>query len=336
MNPNNENNGNLILDVLASSVAIANGAGEIVRSIFASGSLNINEKTGKNDLQTRADRSASDSILISFKRQYPHLNVVSEEGDALFNESVESSWIVTDKDPTVYETFQKKSLPDQYKKATMEDLTVWVDPLDGTKEYTEGHLDHVTVLIGIALGDQAVAGVIHQPYFNYKNSSEKLGRTIFAVLGAGVDGYNLYDKTQRFIKKDPPSESKIITTTRSHSTGLVGETIDVLKPTEILRVGGAGHKVLLLLDGLAHAYVFPTPGTKKWDTCAPEAILHAAGGKMTDIKGQATLYKKGSASVVNEWGCLATSKAEDHEEYVNSIPKELSDQVKDYFKNRKR
>ena len=53
-----------------------------------------------------------------------------------------------------------------------------------------------------------------------------------------------------------------------------------MKPTEVLKVGGSGHKVLLLIEGKAHAYVFPSPGCKKWDTCAPEAILHALGGKV--------------------------------------------------------
>ena len=32
----------------------------------------------------------------------------------------------------------------------------------------QGLLDHVTVLIGIAVGSEAVAGVIHQPYWNYQ------------------------------------------------------------------------------------------------------------------------------------------------------------------------
>ena len=59
----------------------------------------------------------------------------------------------------------EKSLPARLTGAGVEDLTVWVDPLDATKEYTEGHLDHVTVLIGIAFGDEAVAGVIHQPFY---------------------------------------------------------------------------------------------------------------------------------------------------------------------------
>jgi len=49
-----------------------------------------------------------------------------------------------------------------------------------------GLLDHVTVLIGIAVKGRAVAGVIYQPYHNYQaGSSATLGRTIWAVVGLG-------------------------------------------------------------------------------------------------------------------------------------------------------
>jgi 3'(2'), 5'-bisphosphate nucleotidase len=98
-------------------------------------------------------------------------------------------------------------------------------------------------------------------------------------------------------------------------------------------VGGSGHKVLLLIEGEAHAYVFPSPGCKKWDTCAPEAILHALGGKMTDIKGNFYEYHK-DVEVVDEWGILATANVADHEDYLSRIPQECKDQVKDYFKNK--
>ena len=96
---------------------------------------------------------------------------------------------------------------------------------------------------------------------------------------------------------------------------------------------GAGHKVLLLIEGKAHSYVFCSPGCKKWDTCAPEAILHSVGGKLTDIKGNDYEYHK-EVGFVNDWGTLATGKAEDHKDYLDRIPQECKDQVKDYFKNR--
>lgn len=108
-----------------------------------------------------------------------------------------------------------------------------MDPLDGTSEYTQGLLDHVTVLIGVAVGDRAVAGVIHQPYYNYKTQSENLGRTIWGIRGIGIGG---------FTPQNPP-EGRIVTTTRSHSDGIVKLAVDAMEPTEVLRVGGAGHKV---------------------------------------------------------------------------------------------
>ena len=40
-----------------------------------------------------------------------------------------------------------------------------------------------------------------------------------------------------------------------------------------LAIGGAGHKVILLMEGEANCYVMASPGCKKWDTCAPEGII---------------------------------------------------------------
>ena len=41
-----------------------------------------------------------------------------------------------------------------------------------------------------------------------------------------------------------------------------------------------------MMFGNADAYVFASKGCKKWDTCAPEAVLCAAGGELTDIHGE--------------------------------------------------
>merc|ERR1711915_101775 len=193
------------------------------------------------------------------------LTVVGEEGEQDLS-GVPDEWIVTKADSEAVKVF----CPEQFKSVTMKDLTVWVDPLDGTKEYTRGLLDHVTVLIGIAVGSEAVAGVIHQPYYNYKSQEPgaQIGRTFYGLVGSGVYGLT---------RVLPPSDKKIVTTTRSHGTGLVQDALDILKPDSVLKVGGAGHKVLLLMEGEATAYVLPSPGCKKWDTCAPEAILNAMG-----------------------------------------------------------
>lgn len=186
---------------------------------------------------------------------------------------------------------------------------MWVDPLDGTKEYTEGLLDHVTVLIGIAYRGTAIAGVINQPFYNYQmGTGASLGRTLWGVLGLGAFGFQL---------QEVPDGKRIITTTRSHSNKLVIDAVQAMEPHDVIRVGGAGNKIIQLVEGKASAYVFASPGCKKWDTCAPEAILHAVGGKLTDMHGNAYKYDA-NVQHMNSAGVLATLR--NHEYYLSRVP----------------
>ena len=111
-------------------------------------------------------------------------------------------------------------------------------------------LDHVTVLIGIAHKNQPVGGVIHQPYYNYQNNKEGLGRTLWGIPGVGVGGFKPIA---------PPEGKRLLVTTRSHMTPVVQQALEALKPDEILRVGGAGYKVsTYILHSLSiYIYIFP-------------------------------------------------------------------------------
>lgn len=230
--------------LLASSVTAATRAGKIVRDVMSQGELNIVDK-GKNDLQTEADRSAQRCICVSLAQQFPNVTIIGEEESS--NCEVPSDWVVTDMDQEVL----KLNLPSHLENIKDEDLCVWVDPLDGkevnssmilfiskfcflgTSEYTQGLVEHVTVLVGVAVGDEAIGGVIHQPYF--KNSENgTLGRTIWGIRDVGFGG---------FTPIEPPKDKRVITTTRSHCDSTVQAALDALEPDNILRVGGAGHKV---------------------------------------------------------------------------------------------
>lgn len=152
--------------------------------------------------------------------------------------------------------FLKNTCPESLASITENDLVIWVDPLDGTTEYTQGILECVTVLIGVSVKNRAIGGIIHQPY--YKHSDNRMGRTIWGLKGLGSSGFE---------QKPYTAGELIATTTRSHCNELVQKALDAIGPTKIHRVGGAGYKVLQLLEGDAHAYIFATPGCKKWDTC---------------------------------------------------------------------
>lgn len=82
-----------------------------------------------------------------------------------------SEWIITELDQSILAS----ECPAEFSTTPAEDIVVWVDPLDGTSEYTQGLLDHVTVLIGLAVNGKAVGGVIHQPYYNYKSDLTSQG-----------------------------------------------------------------------------------------------------------------------------------------------------------------
>ncbi|XP_063981836.1 3'(2'),5'-bisphosphate nucleotidase 1 [Diachasmimorpha longicaudata] len=295
----------LITRLIASSVTAAAQAGKIIRDVMNKGELNIVEK-GENDLQTEADRSAQNCIIESLTRLFPGVTIIGEEGSSRCE--VPPHWIVTEMDQEVLNI----KLPEHLENVAPKDVCVWVDPLDGTSEFTQGFLDHVTVLVGVAVGKKAVGGVIHQPYSKNPQTS-LMGRTLWGIDGVGVGGFS---------PVPPPQGRRIITTTRSHSNKTVQDALDAMNPDEILRVGGAGHKVVLLLEGKAHAYVFASPGCKKWDTCAPEAILRAAGGTLTDLTGDMYPYDS-KASHPNAKGVLATAPGENHAFYISKIPESV-------------
>lgn len=299
----------VVMRVVAASVSVANRAGQIIRDIMSKGELGVVEKGGKDDLQTEADRSAQRSIVASLTRQFPKCAIIGEE-------SLDPSISIPDHfvETRFADEVLKADCPGELLSVNEEDVVIWVDPVDGTAEYTQGLLDHVTVLIGVAVKGKAVAGVIHQPYYNYKaGPGAVLGRTVWGVIGVGAFGME---------KNAPPADKVIITTTRSHSNKTVRESVEAVAADEVIYAGGCGHKVMLVIEGIAHAYVFGSPGCKKWDTCAPEAILHAIGGRLTDIHGNDITYER-TVKWPNTGGVLATCS--NHDWYLKKIPQSVRD-----------
>ncbi|KAK2509553.1 hypothetical protein MC885_009150 [Smutsia gigantea] len=128
-----------------------------------------------------------------------------------------------------WEDILKQPCPSQYSTIKEEDLVVWVDPLDGTKEYTEAS----PLKMHLETNDEK------QKLREHRNEAKAgpdavLGRTIWGVLGLGAFGFQL---------KEVPAGRHIITTTRSHSNKLVTDCVTAMNPDDMLRVGGAGNKV---------------------------------------------------------------------------------------------
>lgn len=80
-----------------------------------------------------------------------------------------------------------------------------------------------------------------------------------------------------------------------------------------------------MIEGKVHAYIFASKGCKKWDTCAPEAVLHSVGGRLTDILGRPLPYGV-DAKFPNATGVLAS--VSNHDWYISQIPEHVRDMFK--------
>ena len=75
--------------------------------------------------------------------------------------------------------------------------------------------------------------------------------------------------------------------------------------TDELALGSVGLKTAMVAQGARDLYVYPGGQTKIWDTCAPEAILAAAGGRVTDSDGNPLCYTR--PELRNQRGVIASN-----------------------------
>ncbi|XP_029477132.1 inositol monophosphatase 3 [Oncorhynchus nerka] len=137
--------------------------------------------------------------------------------------------------------------------------------------------------------------------------------TAWALVG---DGSNLKPRTSYNM-----NSPKVIVS-KSHAGKVKGFIEEAFGTTTvILPAGGAGYKVLALLDpsdediGKADMYIHVT-FIKKWDICAGNGLLTALGGHMTTLKGEEIDY---SGVAGNNGGLLASVKV-DHQALVAKLP----------------
>uniref|UniRef100_A0A1Y1MY71 3'(2'),5'-bisphosphate nucleotidase n=3 Tax=Photinus pyralis TaxID=7054 RepID=A0A1Y1MY71_PHOPY len=285
----------LVLRLLASSVTAARGAGNIVREIVSRGGDQNNELTEEK-------RSMQRCLRASLCQQYPNLNIVWEEEGS--NDETPTELIVTECDDHIL----SQQCPAEYVDVTSEDLVLWIDA-----EYT----DHATVFVGISMNGKAIGGVIHQPCYNYVDVENPTltGRTLWGLVHLGTGGFHT---------KELPSGTVTLTITEVQHNDLLTTVLDAFQPDEVLRSTGVGHNVMLLLEGKAHVYVFPSKECNKRSICAPDAVITAMGGKLTDIHGDTYEYCT-NMEHTNVCGILATGKGIDHSSFVGKVPQDVRD-----------
>ena len=242
---------------------------------------------------------------------FPGLRIISEEHSSVEDNNLEFIAINVNEDILSDEKYSE--IPNGLE-IPLSELTVWVDPLDATKEYSEGLTEYVTTMVCVARNGEPIIGVIHKPF-----SSE----TYWSFASKHLMSNNIMSALK---SRNTSNDSFRTIVSRSHS----GDVLNVIqtslkddfKNIKVIPAAGSGFKTIELIEGRADAYIHTTR-IKKWDICAPNAIINSiTNAKMTTILGQKIQYNFEDKET-NDFGLLATINV-NHEKLVLLL--------KDHFK----
>lgn len=188
---------------------------------------------------------------------------------------------------------------------------VWlVDPMDGTKQFIE-RIGEFAVMIGLAINGKPELGVVYNP------ATDKM---YYAASGSGAYLEEPLTTKRLHVATTTDPAQMAAAMSRSHHSPKVDAIKERLGITQQVQSGSVGLKIGLLAEGCAHLYVHLGAKTNQWDTCAPQAIIEAAGGVMTDRDGQPLQYN--IAEIRNLNGVVASTGVM-HERVIEETKKVL-------------
>ncbi|OQX68740.1 MAG: hypothetical protein B6A08_08645 [Sorangiineae bacterium NIC37A_2] len=220
---------------------------------------------GPADPVTEADRRANTLICARLRELEPNTPIVAEE-------SPEEDW-------ADFRSFER---------------VFFVDPVDGTRAFVD-RTDDFVVMIGLLDGQRPTHGVLVAPVSGIAWAGA-LGRGAFRIDRDG-------SVSEVRVPETLSLADAAVVSSRSHRTSLLEQAIERLAVSRVLAIGSAGLKGAAVVDGRADIYLAPEHAGCRWDACAPEAILRAAGGTYTDALGNDLDYR--APSLKNDTGIVA-------------------------------
>ena len=174
---------------------------------------------------------------------------------------------------------------------------VWItDPIDGTWGFLKKDGDFA-IQIGLAVDGEPVVGVVYLPAQR---------RLYYGSRGDGSFVINDSDEPLPLRASNITDFSKMkLAVSRNHRSPKISRIVSEFGLAREIQRGSVGLKVGLVAEGICDLYIHLSPRTKFWDTCAPEVILEEAGGRLTDLFGEAIKYDLDD--VQNHGGIVAAS-----------------------------
>jgi len=143
---------------------------------------------------------------------------------------------------------------------------VWIiDPLDGTREYSEGRADWA-VHVALAVDGVPTLGAVALPATGRLFRSDRVAAPAFDRARPRM----LVSRTR------PPAEA---------------EEIAILLGADLVAMGSAGAKAMAVVAGEADLY-YHAGGQHEWDNCAPAAVALGAGLHASRLDGGPLVYNQ--------------------------------------------
>jgi 3'(2'), 5'-bisphosphate nucleotidase len=241
--------------MLQSLIYTAQRAGGAIMAVFVT-DFAVRDKADASPV-TVADETAEKIILADLAVIAPDIPVVAEEA------------VAAGKVPVIAERF------------------FLVDPLDGTKEFVSRR-DEFTVNIALIENGEPVLGVVFAParreLFWGDVRAGKAGH-----IDADPDG-TMPSLGNAISARPPPPQGLVAVASRSHRSP---ETDAFLANYSITDFRSIGSSLKFCVVAAGQADIYPRIGTTmEWDTAAGQAVLTAAGGRVTTLEGEPFRYGK--------------------------------------------
>jgi 3'(2'), 5'-bisphosphate nucleotidase len=241
--------------MLQSLIYTAQRAGGAIMAVYAT-DFAVRDKADASPV-TVADEAAEKIILADLARLAPDIPVVAEES------------VAAGRIPAVADRF------------------FLVDPLDGTKEFVS-HRDEFTVNIALVEHGEPVLGVVFAPARRELFWGDvRAGRA--GHLGADPDG-TMPSLGASIHARVAPPRGMVAVASRSHRSPETDAFLADYAVSEFLSIGSS-LKFCLVASGQADIYPRLGP-TMEWDTAAGQAVLVAAGGRVSTLEGEPFRYGK--------------------------------------------
>jgi 3'(2'), 5'-bisphosphate nucleotidase len=247
------------------ALAAAREAAAVIMGVYAA-PFDVEYKVA-DDPVTRADREANALLCARLARAFPGLPIVAEESD-----------------PATYAGFG------------LADAAWFVDPLDGTREFVAKN-GEFSVMVGLAEKGRAIVGIVVAPAWQ---------RAFLGIVGEGawvVDAMGV--RTRIRVSSRATTAGAIVVASRSRMPPQVTNVVAALGTSPPRPHGSSGLKGALVSTADADIYLQPGPAGMRWDACATDALVHAAGGRLTQADG--SLFDYASTEVENRRGMVATN-----------------------------